>query len=408
MTKSQWISGLFVGLILGLIVGLASACGNIVDAPVPITDDAGGGVVTKPLGTGCSSSADCESGVCTDGVCCASECEGACARCDLEGSVGTCKPVPSGTECGDSTCAANMERAAPQCDGAGSCIGSAFESCGKYVCDQDTACFSSCTSDSACATGNVCADGECAPPSCSDDVKTAPETDVDCGGPQCPKCRGARTCSASTDCQSGTCSAGVCTEPTYAWKTTAFNACSASSCGNGQQVRSVWCERSDGTTVADTMCTSSRPVTAQACTNTQGCSWFAGTYGACSVRCGGGSQTRPVYCRDTIGSQVPNAWCSGAAPTASQSCNPHACVVYVVGEPSAAMGPCWAPPNCAGGYPAAPACPAGYSAVRTETACGNPNSPGSNWALQIFQQTVHYGCSNPSYVMGVVARQCAW
>lgn len=400
---------------------LASACGTIVEKPAPLEDaavgggeDADSGIVTRPVGEGCNVSADCESGTCSEGICCATECDGECARCDLAGHEGTCTPVPSGTQCGDSTCSTGMERPAPQCDGAGTCIANQAESCGRYVCEDASSCFVGCTDDSACSTGNVCAGGECAPPSCTDGVKTAPETDIDCGGAACPKCRGSRTCAGNSDCQSGTCASGLCTTPTYTWRTSSFGSCGGSSCGVGQQTRTVWCERSDGTTVSDDLCTAARPASSQTCTNTAGCSWFTGQYGSCSVRCGGGTQTRSVYCKDTAGTPVPNNWCSGTMPTTTVGgCNPQVCVRYVVGEPTAAMGPCWGPNSsgvatCNGGYAPAPACPAGYVATRTEQACGNPNSPGGNWALQIFLQTVHYGCANANYVMGITSRECTW
>lgn len=391
---------------IAMILVALTACGEIKN--VMDGFDAAPEPMRSALGIGCAADAECESGVCADGVCCDRACDDACTACNLEGHRGSCSPVAAGEICGEPTCDQAMERAAPTCDGDGMCVAASLESCGRYVCENDASCFDHCTSDAACSAGNVCAGDTCAPPSCTDGVRTAPETDVDCGGGTCPKCRGALTCAASSDCQSGTCNAGTCTEPTYAWKTTAFGTCSASSCALGQQSRTVWCERSDGTTVADTMCTGTRPVQSQTCTNTTGCTWFAGAYGTCSARCNGGTQTRAVYCRDPIGTQVPNNWCSGTAPIASQSCNPQPCIRYVVGEPSAAMGPCWSPPNCLGGYPAAPACPSGYAATRTEQACGNPNSPGGNWALQIFLQTVGYGCSNPSYVMGIVSRECTY
>jgi len=72
------------------------------------------------------------------------------------------------------------------------------------------------------------------------------------------------------------------------------------------------------------------------------------------------------------------------------------------------MGPCWSPPNCLGGYPAYPSCPAGYVATRSELACGNPNNCGGNWALCTFLSVAHYGCSNPTYVMGIAARECTY
>lgn len=389
---------------LGLVAVLAG-CGSVTD---PSAADAA--VTLAPRGTSCDSDAECASGACVDHVCCDSRCEGECSRCDLEDARGTCTPVPAATECGVAACDEGQLTPAPRCDGNGACVASPPTSCGAYVCDGERACFAACTpgSDAACSSGNVCAGGVCAPPSCADGVRSPPETGVDCGGGACPRCGPGQGCQVGTDCESGTCASGACTTPTYAWRTSAFGSCGAGACSVGTQTRTVWCERSDGTTVADGLCAGTRPAESQTCNNTNGCTWYAGNYGTCSARCGGGTQTRPVYCRDGAGAQVPSSWCTGAPPTATASCNTFPCVVHVVGEPTAQMGPCWSPPSCLGGYPAFPSCPAGYAPTRSETACGNPNNCGSNWALCVFYQTVHYGCSDPSYVMGVAARECTY
>ena len=54
---------------------------------------------------------------------------------------------------------------------------------------------------------------------------------------------------------------------TYSWETDpSFGACSATACGtSGNQTRAVWCERNDGTTVADSLCTGTKPAESQSC-----------------------------------------------------------------------------------------------------------------------------------------------
>ena len=48
------------------------------------------------------------------------------------------------------------------------------------------------------------------PPSCSDRVKNNAETDIDCGGGQCPPCSGRQACRAAADCRSFVCAGGAC------------------------------------------------------------------------------------------------------------------------------------------------------------------------------------------------------
>jgi plastocyanin len=74
-----------------------------------------------------------------------------------------------------------------------------------------------CPDCKACSNGADCASGFCHPstglcstPNCSDSVKNAAETDIDCGGPACPDCANGKLCVVSGDCQSGICYEGVC------------------------------------------------------------------------------------------------------------------------------------------------------------------------------------------------------
>jgi hypothetical protein len=49
-----------------------------------------------------------------------------------------------------------------------------------------------------------------ASPSCSNNAKDGAETDVDCGGPACPKCADGKSCMAPADCAAGACFANKC------------------------------------------------------------------------------------------------------------------------------------------------------------------------------------------------------
>lgn len=65
----------------------------------------GGGSGQLSLGETCESPGNCESGQCTDGVCCAEACDSACAACSSEGA---CEPHVAGSDpeagCNDGSC----------------------------------------------------------------------------------------------------------------------------------------------------------------------------------------------------------------------------------------------------------------------------------------------------------------
>jgi hypothetical protein len=71
----------------------------------------------------------------------------------------------------------------------------------------------------------------------------------------------------------------------------------------------------------------------QSC-NTQTCytyAWYQGGWGACSNSgCGGGTQTKTVYCQRSDGTAVADSYCSGTKPSATQSCNTNACTAVRV------------------------------------------------------------------------------
>ncbi|MDR0651512.1 MAG: hypothetical protein LBG59_09255 [Candidatus Peribacteria bacterium] len=54
-------------------------------------------------------------------------------------------------------------------------------------------------------------------------------------------------------------------------------------------------------------------------------SWNTSSYGSCSKTCGGGTQTRTVTCKGSDGTTVADSYCSGTRPTTSQSCNTQSC-----------------------------------------------------------------------------------
>lgn len=176
------------------------------------------------LGQPCTSAAQCQSGFCADGVCCATACAETCMTCAAAGSPGTCTAVAANTvdprntcvdqgiaSCGTngkcdgagacayysaglicraSRCIGSTKTNASICDGAGTCQNGTSSSCGAFTCDTiSNECRTSCTAGTQandCTPGNYCVNSSCGlkPPGAG--------------------------CGAGTECASGFCQQGVC------------------------------------------------------------------------------------------------------------------------------------------------------------------------------------------------------
>ena len=120
----------------------------------------------------------------------------------------------------------------------------------------------------------------------------------------------------------------------YGWDLGAWGVCDKV-CGSGTQTRSVSCrEQTTDTIVADSFCDSIslKPPTQQICDSD--CQYITGSWGACSVSCGGGQQTRSVTClrteMDGSTTTLRLRDCEedstlGSVPSDTQDCNTDPC-----------------------------------------------------------------------------------
>jgi hypothetical protein len=177
---------------------------------------------TKGKAESCACDAECQTGFCTDGVCCTSACNDKCKSCSLSSSLGDCGFIPAGvkpadpaicvvvlpttcgqdgtcdgqggcrkyvrgTECHAGTCDGDAISGALVCDGKGSCAPGASTLCVPYSCDPGISrCATTCTTNAQCAAGQQCVNKSCG------------------------KKMNGSTCSGDDDCTSGHCTDGVC------------------------------------------------------------------------------------------------------------------------------------------------------------------------------------------------------
>ncbi|WAS91213.1 lamin tail domain-containing protein [Nannocystis punicea] len=136
------------------------------------TDEDCGGPDCSPCGDdlACAVPSDCQSQVCTGGVCKAPTCD---------------DEVANGGE-------SDVDCGGPDCD----------------PCDDGLAC----EGPGDCQSG-VCDNDVCAPPGCNDGVENGDETDVDCGGDTCDPCDDDQACEIDADCQANSCENGACVGP---------------------------------------------------------------------------------------------------------------------------------------------------------------------------------------------------
>jgi hypothetical protein len=125
-------------------------------------------------------------------------------------------------------------------------------------------------------------------------------------------------------CEEKNCTPGE----TYTWFEGTYGSCSKP-CGGGEQTRVIECRKNaDNAAVPDSFCTGAKPSAVQSC-NVQVCSttyaWNIGTYGDCSKLCGSGTKTRPVVCQSQAGAAAADSQCPQPKPGTQLTCNTEAC-----------------------------------------------------------------------------------
>ncbi|XP_056666676.1 papilin isoform X2 [Monodelphis domestica] len=110
------------------------------------------------------------------------------------------------------------------------------------------------------------------------------------------------------------------------WKTGPWTACSAP-CGGGSQSRHVYCVVSDGagmeeaTDEASCSALPGRPPSTQSCNLHRCAAWSSGPWGECSASCGPGVRSRTVTCWGDEGSALQDFACSSAdKPPLTEAC----------------------------------------------------------------------------------------
>lgn len=309
-----------------------------IDAPVPGSDTGGG----AQNGENCSVGTDCLQGSCVDGICCDSPCTEACKACRaaLTGKAdGTCSAVKADTDpkgacaidsaniCGDlgvcdgagackkaavsqvckaATCTSGYFYATANCDGKGLCPAPTSTPCGNYGCAA-TGCKTSCTTDTDCALGYVCATATktCQPPqTCTPKARDCTSTaDNDCNG--VPDNQEMTYCQCIVGTQQacdehpgkdgkGICAAGIQTCAASATKTTsAWGACTGAVAPSTEVCTSdLKDENCDGQVNEGCACVNGSSTPCGTCGGTAACS--NGVLGVCS-------KTTSMFYRDADG-----------------------------------------------------------------------------------------------------------
>ncbi len=201
-------------------VGAPSCADGVQNGAETDVDCGGPDCEPCPNETGCDTDADCESGVCEEGVCVGQGCTDGVANgdeTDIDCGGPDCDPCADGQDC-----LVGADCDSGYCDPVTNTCATASCADGATNGDEtDTDCGGpdcpACSDGGECLEGSDCESGVCDPatntcaaPSCADGVHNGSETDTDCGGADCGGCPIGGTCVIGADCANGVCEGGSC------------------------------------------------------------------------------------------------------------------------------------------------------------------------------------------------------
>lgn len=263
-------------------------------------------------GQNCGNNDECQSGFCTDGVCCESACAGRCSTCASTRARGRCVLVPAGTndprassgnvapgticvDQGAQTCGTNGRCdgkggcelykdgticAAGRCDAGkntaagvslcrtGRCEPPTPRTCAPFAGCDGSRCSTRCDDDKDCAPGNVCTEGSCG----KRPLGSLCSRDDECAG--AGVCAQGRCCDQRCDKPCMACnlegSHGACT-PVPAGGADPSGACRTDACTSGCDGRGNCRREKEGTTCGPTRCDGEVTLVTRTCSKDGAC-----------------------------------------------------------------------------------------------------------------------------------------
>ncbi len=280
------------------------------------------------VGNACSGPGQCNAGLyCVDGVCCTTDCVGACQACSAakkgQGVNGICGPIaagqdpdaecadkpgstcdttgscdgngkcalhPAGISCGTGTSCAAGQETSYQCNGLGACQPAGSKSCAPYQCNGSV-CATGCTTDGECSGGYFCntTTAKCA-------------LKLDSGA----------TCTGGNQCKSSYCTDGVCCDKAC---TGTCYACTKAKKGSGDD---GVCEPVQKGTDADNECAKDAVSTCQKTGNCDGA-------GSCEVYVPGTACGSATCVGNSAVGNVCNTFNECKNDQTGVACDPYVC-----------------------------------------------------------------------------------